>query len=115
MNKPYIIRKGNRDSIPMGRGVYLTYLRKSPGEYSILLKMEAGGSFPMHEHMGGEEIFVVEGQVDLGECTLEAGDYFYAPPGISKKASTQTGCTLLLSSAKGIDQTKEDHAQTATT
>ncbi len=97
MNKPYVIRKGDRDSIPMGYGVKLSYLRKEAGEYSILLQMEAGGQFPVHEHIGGEEVFVLDGQVQFGDVELNRGDYFYSPPGFSRAAQTEKGCTLLLS------------------
>lgn len=107
MNKPYVIRKGDRDSIPMGCGVKISYLRKAAGEYSILLQMEAGGQFPMHEHIGGEEVFVIDGQVQFGDVELNRGDYYYSPPGFSQAALTKKGCTLLISSAKGLEADKK--------
>ncbi|MBA4492892.1 cupin domain-containing protein [Paenactinomyces guangxiensis] len=103
MNKPYVIRTGDRDSIPMGCGVKISYLRKAAGEYSVLLQMESGGQFPVHEHIGGEEIFVIDGQVKIGDYELNRGDYFYTPPGFSKAVTTRTGCTLLICSTKGIE------------
>lgn len=106
MNRPYIIRQGDRDSIPMGCGVKISYLRKVAGEYSILLQMEPNGQFPMHEHIGGEEIFVIDGDVKIGEHQLGRGDYFYSPPGFTQVASSETGCMLLISSARGLGAEK---------
>jgi anti-sigma factor ChrR (cupin superfamily) len=103
MEGPYVIRKGGSDWIPMGDGVQLSYLRKSRDEYSILLKMESGGRFPMHKHVGGEEVYVIEGSVQLGKVRLEQGDYYYAPPGVSETATTDDGCTLLITSARGLE------------
>ncbi|MBD1370959.1 cupin domain-containing protein [Hazenella sp. IB182357] len=102
MKKPYVIHKDDRDSIQMGSNVKITYLRKSEGEYSILVHMKSGGSFPMHEHVGGEEIFVVEGTVQIGELELTQGDYFYSPPGYCEEAKANHECTMLISSAKGL-------------
>ncbi|SFI98801.1 cupin domain-containing protein [Thermoflavimicrobium dichotomicum] len=102
MNKPYIIRYSESDRIPMGQGVKISYLRKSADEYSILLQMDAHSQFPVHEHVGGEEIFVVEGEVQVGEEKLNRGDYYYLPPGFNRSVSTDKGCTLLISSAKGV-------------
>ncbi len=98
MNKSYIIRKDEQNSIQMGDGVYLTYLRKSADKYSVFVKMLPGGVFPDHNRSGGEEIFVVDGEVTYGEEKLNQGDYFYCPPGLSHAISTEEGCALLISS-----------------
>ena len=34
---------------------------------TILLKFEAGATYPAHNHPGGEEIFVLEGDLRLGK------------------------------------------------
>jgi anti-sigma factor ChrR (cupin superfamily) len=44
--------------------------RRAP---TILLKFEAGATYPAHNHPGGEEIFVIEGDVKLGKDRLLAG------------------------------------------
>jgi quercetin dioxygenase-like cupin family protein len=100
MNKTYIIRHNDRDSIQMGAGVRMTVLRKTADEYSILLQMEPGSRFPVHEPAGGEEVFVVDGQVEFGTVELGRGDYLFSPPGTSQEAVTRKGCTLLISSGK---------------
>ena len=37
--------------------------RRSP---TILLKFSAGATYPAHNHPGGEEIFVIEGDINWG-------------------------------------------------
>jgi quercetin dioxygenase-like cupin family protein len=44
------------------------------------LKFEPGATYPAHNHPGGEEVFVIEGDVKLGKDRLSAGDYLYTPP-----------------------------------
>ncbi|MBO2532069.1 ChrR Cupin-like domain-containing protein [Planifilum fulgidum] len=103
MEGPYVIRKGDGNWIPMGDGVRFSYLRRYGEEYSILLEMDAGGRFPGHDHVGGEEIFVLEGSVRLGTEELRQGDYYYLPPGVSHPAETEEGCSLLITSARGLE------------
>lgn len=103
MNKSYIIRKDEQSSIQMGDGVYLTYLRKAADKYSIFVKMLPGGVFPVHKHTGGEEIFVVDGEVSYGEEKLKQGDYFYCSPGLSRSISTEEGCSLLITSVVELE------------
>ena len=42
-----------------------------------MLKFDAGASYPTHNHPGGEEVFVLEGEVRIGQTQLNAGDYLY--------------------------------------
>ena len=69
---------------------------------TILLKFEAGASYPAHDHPGGEEIFVLEGEVRLGKDRLRAGDYLYTPVGGKHSVRTETGCVLLLSAPEEV-------------
>ncbi|MBA4601430.1 cupin domain-containing protein [Thermoactinomyces mirandus] len=103
MNKSYIIRRDEQNSIQMGDGVYLTYLRKSADKYSVFVKMLPGGVFPVHEHAGGEEIFVVDGEVSYGQEKLYQGDYFYCSRGLSHSITTDKGCSLLISSVTELE------------
>jgi quercetin dioxygenase-like cupin family protein len=91
----------------MGDGVRLSYLRRYGDEYSILLEMDAGGRFPGHDHVGGEEIFVLEGSVRLGTEELRQGDYYYSPPGVSHPAETEEGRSLLITSARGLEMNEK--------
>ena len=63
---------------------------------TILLKFEAGASYPNHNHPGGEEVFVLEGEVRFGPTQLNTGDYLYTPPGAKHSVFSKTGCVILL-------------------
>ncbi|RED22452.1 ChrR-like protein with cupin domain [Flavobacterium cutihirudinis] len=62
---------------------------------TFLLKFEAGASYPNHLHPGGEEIFVLEGEVRSAKDELKTGDYLYMPPQSTHSVFSKNGCTLL--------------------
>lgn len=62
---------------------------------TFLLKFDAGASYPNHNHPGGEEVFVLEGEVRFGPDQLNAGDYLYTPPGAKHPVFSRTGCGML--------------------
>lgn len=81
------------------KGIFVKVLRydetakRAP---SILLKFEPGASYPYHNHPGGEEIFVLEGDAVLEGAHLSAGDYLYTPPNFKHAVTSVSGCVLLL-------------------
>lgn len=44
---------------------------------TILLKFEAGASYPYHNHSGEEEIFVLRGSCEIENSILAEGDYLF--------------------------------------
>ena len=68
--------------------------RRAP---TILLKFEAGATYPAHDHPGGEEIFVIEGDLKLGKDHLHAGDYLYTSPNGKHAVRSENGCVVLVS------------------
>jgi quercetin dioxygenase-like cupin family protein len=78
-------------------GIYVKTLRfdentqRSP---TILLKFEAGATYPYHNHPAGEEIFVLEGSCMIEGAKLSAGDYLYTPPQYKHAVKSETGCIL---------------------
>jgi quercetin dioxygenase-like cupin family protein len=78
-------------------GISINLLRedKETGASTFLLRFEAGARFPAHDHPGGEEVFVLEGDVRIGRERLQAGDYLYTPPNGTHAVSTERGCLLL--------------------
>jgi quercetin dioxygenase-like cupin family protein len=67
--------------------------RRAP---TILLRFQAGATYPPHNHPGGEEIFVLEGDVRLGGDHLHAGDYLYTAPQNKHAVMSNGGCVLLV-------------------
>jgi quercetin dioxygenase-like cupin family protein len=87
-------------------GVYVKVLRfdapagRAP---TILLKFEAGATYPGHLHPGGEEIFVLEGDIRLGKDRLRAGDYLYTAPGNIHAVQSEAGCVVLVSVPQEVE------------
>ncbi|MEO6637650.1 MAG: cupin domain-containing protein [Ginsengibacter sp.] len=62
---------------------------------TILLKFEPEAKYPYHNHPGGEEIFMLNGEAILENVTLSEGDYLYTPVNFKHSVTTKTGCTML--------------------
>ena len=81
-------------------GIYVKVLRydeQTRRAPVILLKFEPGAVYPLHNHPGGEEAFVLEGEVRFGKDDLKAGDYLYTPPNARHAVFSRNGCVVLLS------------------
>lgn len=70
---------------------------------TILLKFDAGATYPAHNHPGGEEIFVLEGDIWLGKDHLLAGDYLFTAPNNKHGVRTETGCVVLLKAPQQVE------------
>jgi quercetin dioxygenase-like cupin family protein len=69
---------------------------------TILLKLDAGATYPSHVHPGGEEIFVLEGDIRLGKDHLFAGDYLYTAPNNVHAVRSEGGCVVLVSVPQAV-------------
>ena len=96
---------------PVWDGVSVKVLRSdtTTGASSVLLRFEAGATFPVHNHPGGEEVYVLDGEVRLGDDVLKAGDYLYTSPGGKHPASSESGCLILVITPKGIEVLSREH------
>jgi len=91
-------------------GVYVKVLRfdrETRRAPTILLKFDAGATYPAHNHPGGEEIFVLEGDLKVGKDHLYAGDYLYTPPEGKHAVWSETGCVVLVSVPKAVEVLKQ--------
>jgi quercetin dioxygenase-like cupin family protein len=87
-------------------GVWVKVLRFDEGTRrapTILLKFDAGATYPAHNHPGGEEIFVIEGDVKLGNDRLSAGDYLYTPRQGKHAVWSEGGCVLLVNVPQEVE------------
>jgi quercetin dioxygenase-like cupin family protein len=75
--------------------ISLRYNEELQRSTTILLKFEPGATYPYHNHPGGEEIFVLDGEAILEETTISQGDYLYTPVNFKHSVTTKTGCTML--------------------
>jgi len=64
-------------------GVWIKDLRSCDvtGQWTQLLRMEAGAVLPAHFHLGAGEFFVVTGEFVYRGGTARTGDYGYEPLG----------------------------------
>ena len=70
------------------------------GIQGYLLRLEAGFEMSPHEHTLDEECLVLEGDVSLGSIKLKAGDFHFAPKGISHGiARSEQGAMLYIRGA----------------
>jgi len=82
--------------------------RRAP---TILLKFEAGATYPAHNHPGGEEIFVIEGDIKLGVDHLYAGDYLYTAPNNIHAVRSVNGCVVLVKTPQEVEIVKPRSAE----
>jgi quercetin dioxygenase-like cupin family protein len=90
-------------------GVSVKVLRRDTvtGESTALVRFEPGARFPAHNHPAGEEIFVVEGDFQVGRHRLTSGDYLYTPPNEKHAASTEGGCLVMVTLPKPVEILKD--------
>ncbi len=107
MNKninDYIVRSNQKEWQPLvEKGVSyngisvisLHYDEARQRSTTILLKFDAGATYPYHNHPAGEEVYVLSGTAVFENVTLSEGDYLYTPPGFKHSVTTKTGCVML--------------------
>ncbi len=91
--------------VPDAPGNAVKVLRYDPatGGSAVLLRMDPGAHYAAHVHPGGEEVFVLEGSLQLGADFLREGDFLYTPPGGIHAASSKEGCIVYISVPRGIE------------
>lgn len=108
MNKnidDYIVKPQQLEWLPLIEkgihyvGVFLKPLRfdiEKQRSTTILLKFEAGASYPYHNHPAGEELYILEGEANIEGSLLKTGDFLYTPPDCKHSVKSEIGCTILL-------------------
>ena len=84
----------------------LLWTEAATGRHTILIRMEAGASIPMHRNPGPEECFVVSGDLRDGDLELGAGDYVRHDDGAEHSISTREGCQLFVTTYTPEEQTQ---------
>lgn len=71
---------------------------------SYLVRLEPGAVAPAHPHPNDEECLVLEGELDIGDIHLRAGDYHVARGGAQHgETVSRSGCLLYLRYAQPIE------------
>jgi quercetin dioxygenase-like cupin family protein len=64
---------------------------------SMLVRLAPGVEYPPHSHAGLEELFLLQGELWIGNKKLYPGDYNRAEPGsVDTRVWSESGCTCLL-------------------
>ena len=67
------------------------------------LKADPGVRYPFHRHAAIEEIFMLEGDLRIGDEVYGAGDYIRSAPGSAHAPSTQGGCRFFFHTSMDDD------------
>ena len=64
---------------------------------SMLVRLAPGVQYPPHRHSGTEELYLLQGELWIGDKKLYPGDYNRAEPGTADtRVWSENGCTCLL-------------------
>jgi anti-sigma factor ChrR (cupin superfamily) len=67
------------------------------GRVSMLVRLAPGVEYPPHRHLGVEELYLLEGELMIGDRKLYPGDYNRAEPGtVDHRVWSETGCICVL-------------------
>jgi anti-sigma factor ChrR (cupin superfamily) len=80
------------------RGAWIKLLSIDPARgYAVLMgKLEAGVRYPAHTHIEAEQLYIVTGDLHIGDRALGPGDFHHADAGTSHPVNYSIeGCTLL--------------------
>jgi len=93
-----LLKLDDQPWLPFSPGVDYKLCRLDPvmGVWTIMIRMDDGGFFPPHKHLGAGEFYMVKGKLAYRAGSAEAGDYGYEPNGVYHEATTAVGETELL-------------------
>jgi len=87
-----------------GVSIRRLFVDSDRNQFTGMVRMAAGATYPRHVHNGAEECLVLEGDLHVGDLVLHAGDYQRAPAGsLHGIQSTEGGCLLLITSSLSDD------------
>ena len=70
------------------------------GYSTALVRMTAGTHYPSHRHAGVEELYLLEGDLNVNELSMEPGDYCRGEEGsIHGEIYTNRGCLFMVTSS----------------
>lgn len=88
--------KGWKELPVRGAWIKLLSLERSRGYAVLMGKLDAGVRYPAHTHFGAEELYILTGDLHIGDRTLRAGDFHHSDAGTSHGVNYSVeGCTLL--------------------
>jgi quercetin dioxygenase-like cupin family protein len=79
-----------------GAWIKLLSLERERGYAVLLGRLEAGVRYPAHTHEGSEDLYIITGDLHLGDRKLGPGDFHHSDSGTAHGVNHSVeGCTLL--------------------
>lgn len=79
-----------------GAFIKLLFFNKEAGYAVVMGRLEPGAVYPPHRHTGAEELYMLSGDLHIGDRILRAGDFHHSDPGTAHGENySEQGCTLL--------------------
>lgn len=97
-----IVRSQNvkwRKYIVSGISFANLYVDREKREFTCFMRLEAGVEFPLHRHGGVEEVFMLEGDLEVEGEVCYPGDYIRSFPDSIHGPVSHNGCLLLVKSS----------------
>ena len=84
--------------LTLAPGVEFRILRKDTvrGIMTAFVRMHPGAVFEAHDHPGGEQCYVLDGDIRIGGLRLQRGDLHFAEPGSHHEPTYSDGGALLV-------------------
>lgn len=67
-----------------------------PEPVTTIVRYQANSAFPAHQHIKGEEIYVLEGTFSDNHGNYQAGSYLRNPAGTKHAPFSKQGCTIFV-------------------
>jgi anti-sigma factor ChrR (cupin superfamily) len=83
-------------------GVFLKVLFNDTtrGYTTAMVRMTPGTRYPSHQHAGVEELYLLEGDLCVGDMVMRAGDYCRGEArSIHEEIATENGCLFVVTSS----------------
>jgi anti-sigma factor ChrR (cupin superfamily) len=97
-------RHGKGDWIDAAPGLKIKVMHEIPElrRFTFMAWLEAGAEYSDHDHDQDEEIYMIEGDLIIGDIVLGPGDFHIAKCGKHHPTHrTRTGCMCLITQAMG--------------
>lgn len=97
-------RQGSGEWIDAGPGLKIKIMHEIPAlrRQTFMAWLQPGCEYVDHDHDQDEEIWMIEGDLIIGDIVLKAGDFHVAKAGKHHPTHhTKTGCICLITQAMG--------------
>src|SRR6266540_414658 len=79
-----------------GASIKPLFVDASRGYALVMGKLDPGSRYPSHRHLLGEEVYILSGDLHIGDRALKAGDFHHADAGTTHGVNfSEQGCVIL--------------------